>query len=133
MEDDDLDLMLPVKKKKPKKVEFVEEGDAAEKDDGELRFCSNILKRCHESNFLCGTVCTFGFIVLVFQLWRTMRVKMQTASRSALRLAQLGQALRETTHMTRYTHTHAPPSSCTLLELMVPLAYRQVMWTDCIM
>lgn len=107
MEDDDLDLMLPAKKKKPKKVEFVEEGDAAEKDDGKLRFCSNILKRFHEYNFLCETVCTFGFIVyFVFQLWRTMRVKMQMASRSALRLAQLGQALRETTHMTRYTHPH---------------------------
>lgn len=35
MEDDDLDLMLPAKKKKPKKVEFVEEGDLAEKEDGE--------------------------------------------------------------------------------------------------
>ncbi|XP_053480472.1 eukaryotic translation initiation factor 2 subunit 2 [Ictalurus furcatus] len=33
MEDDDLDLMLPPKKKKPKKVEFVDEGDVAEKDD----------------------------------------------------------------------------------------------------
>ncbi|KAG7332165.1 hypothetical protein KOW79_003999 [Hemibagrus wyckioides] len=33
MEDDDLDLMLPAKKKKPKKVEFVEEGDAVDKDD----------------------------------------------------------------------------------------------------
>ncbi|KAF4070577.1 hypothetical protein AMELA_G00286930 [Ameiurus melas] len=33
MEDDDLDLMLPAKKKKPKKVEFVDEGDVAEKDD----------------------------------------------------------------------------------------------------
>lgn len=32
MEDDDLDLMLPAKKKKSKKVEFVEEGDAAEHD-----------------------------------------------------------------------------------------------------
>lgn len=38
MEDDDLDLMLPAKKKKPKKVEFVDEGDVAEKDDGEWRF-----------------------------------------------------------------------------------------------
>lgn len=35
MEDDDLDLMLPPKKKKPKKVEFVEESDTVEKDDGE--------------------------------------------------------------------------------------------------
>lgn len=34
MEDDELDLMLPAKKKKSKKVEFMEEGDAAEKDDG---------------------------------------------------------------------------------------------------
>ncbi|GAA6106857.1 eukaryotic translation initiation factor 2 subunit 2 [Tachysurus ichikawai] len=33
MEDDDLDLMLPAKKKKPKKVEFVDECDSAEKDD----------------------------------------------------------------------------------------------------
>ncbi|XP_027023248.2 eukaryotic translation initiation factor 2 subunit 2 [Tachysurus fulvidraco] len=33
MEDDDLDLMLRAKKKKPKKVEFVDECDAAEKDD----------------------------------------------------------------------------------------------------
>lgn len=39
MEDDDLDLMLPPKKKKPKKVEFVDEGDVAEKDDGERAFC----------------------------------------------------------------------------------------------
>lgn len=37
MEDDDLDLMLPAKKKKPKKVEFVEEGDAVDKDDGEWK------------------------------------------------------------------------------------------------
>ncbi|MCI4381135.1 hypothetical protein PGIGA_G00248180 [Pangasianodon gigas] len=33
MEDDELDLMLPAKKKKPKKVEFVEDGDMADKDD----------------------------------------------------------------------------------------------------
>ncbi|XP_076847653.1 eukaryotic translation initiation factor 2 subunit 2-like [Brachyhypopomus gauderio] len=33
VEDDDLDLMLPAKKKKSKKVEFVEEGEAVEKDD----------------------------------------------------------------------------------------------------
>lgn len=34
MEEDDLDLMLPAKKKKQKKVEFVEESDTVEKDDG---------------------------------------------------------------------------------------------------
>lgn len=34
MEEDDLDLMLPAKKKKAKKVEFVEESDTLEKDDG---------------------------------------------------------------------------------------------------
>ena len=34
MEEDDLDLMLPAKKKKPKKVDF-EEGELLEKDDGE--------------------------------------------------------------------------------------------------
>jgi len=34
MEEDDLDLMLPAKKKKPKKVEFVEERDTVEQDDG---------------------------------------------------------------------------------------------------
>uniref|UniRef100_A0A8C0XV81 Eukaryotic translation initiation factor 2 subunit 2 n=1 Tax=Cyprinus carpio carpio TaxID=630221 RepID=A0A8C0XV81_CYPCA len=33
MEEDDLDLMLPAKKKKQKKVEFVEESDTVEKDD----------------------------------------------------------------------------------------------------
>ncbi|KAK1786958.1 hypothetical protein P4O66_017333 [Electrophorus voltai] len=33
VEDDDLDLMLPAKKKKAKKVEFVEEGETLEKDD----------------------------------------------------------------------------------------------------
>lgn len=33
MEEDDLDLMLPAKKKKAKKVEFVEERDTLEKDD----------------------------------------------------------------------------------------------------
>ena len=33
MEEDDLDLMLPAKKKKPKKVDF-EEGELPEKDDG---------------------------------------------------------------------------------------------------
>lgn len=42
MEDDDLDLVLPAKKKKPKKVDFVEEGDTAEKEDGE-RTCPCIL------------------------------------------------------------------------------------------
>lgn len=34
MEEDDLDLMLPAKKKKPKKVEFVEERDTVEQEDG---------------------------------------------------------------------------------------------------
>lgn len=34
MEEDDLGLMLPVKKKKSKKVEFVEERDTVETDDG---------------------------------------------------------------------------------------------------
>ena len=34
MEEDDLDLMLPAKKKKPKKVDFQEEGEDLEKDDG---------------------------------------------------------------------------------------------------
>lgn len=34
VEEDDLDLMLPAKKKKSKKVEFVEECDTVEKDDG---------------------------------------------------------------------------------------------------
>ncbi|CAM4714403.1 hypothetical protein PO909_017972 [Leuciscus waleckii] len=33
MEEDDLDLMLPAKKKKPKKVEFVEERDTVEQED----------------------------------------------------------------------------------------------------
>lgn len=33
MEDDEFDLMLPTKKKKSKKVEFVEESDTVEKDD----------------------------------------------------------------------------------------------------
>ncbi|XP_052459737.1 eukaryotic translation initiation factor 2 subunit 2-like [Carassius gibelio] len=33
MEEDDLDLMLPAKKKKQKKVEFAEESDTVEKDD----------------------------------------------------------------------------------------------------
>ncbi|KAA0713752.1 Eukaryotic translation initiation factor 2 subunit 2 [Triplophysa tibetana] len=33
MEEEDLDLMLPAKKKKAKKVEFVEESDTVEKDD----------------------------------------------------------------------------------------------------
>lgn len=33
-EDDEFDLMLPTKKKKSKKVEFVEESDTVEKDDG---------------------------------------------------------------------------------------------------
>lgn len=42
MEDDDLDLMLPAKKKKPKKVEFVDECDSAEKDDGEQTLFFNI-------------------------------------------------------------------------------------------
>ncbi len=34
MEEDNLDLMLPTKKKKPKKVDF-DEGEMQEKDDGE--------------------------------------------------------------------------------------------------
>lgn len=34
MEEEDLDLMLPAKKKKAKKVEFVEESYTVEKDDG---------------------------------------------------------------------------------------------------
>ncbi len=39
MEDDEFDLMLPTKKKKSKKVEFVEESDTVEKDDGmKIRF-----------------------------------------------------------------------------------------------
>ncbi|XP_057213485.1 eukaryotic translation initiation factor 2 subunit 2-like isoform X1 [Triplophysa rosa] len=33
MEEEDLDLMLPAKKKKAKKVEFIEESDTVEKDD----------------------------------------------------------------------------------------------------
>ncbi len=34
MEDEEFDLMLPTKKKKSKKVEFVEESDTVERDDG---------------------------------------------------------------------------------------------------
>ena len=37
MEEDDLDLMLPSKKKRHKKVEFEEGTETLEKDDGELR------------------------------------------------------------------------------------------------
>lgn len=36
MEEDNLDLMLPNKKKKPKKVDF-DENDSADKDDGMMK------------------------------------------------------------------------------------------------
>ena len=63
MEEDDLDLMLPAKKKKPKKVDF-EEGELLEKDDGEDHAKSSLYM-----NEAIGQFCPSVFYYLVSFLY----------------------------------------------------------------
>lgn len=94
MEEDGLDLMLPTKKKKSKKVDF-DEGEMLEKDDGETS------SRRQRRATLEGDLCNAVFCVMRLQLWRTTRGRTTTASRSAPPRDQPGRAPKEITLMMR--------------------------------
>lgn len=55
LEEDNLDLMLPTKKKKSKKVDF-DEGDTLEKDDGE-NHSPHLLNGEIKENTWCNNMC----------------------------------------------------------------------------